>query len=343
MPEPDHATAVSIDKAVTLEIRVRSENLPSGVVHDLHEAALDVEGEPLCLAAGRALSEAVEEGDTVLVATGAGKAPWLPVGETDGPPGAVGLARGLALGLGARPVLVSEERKVPSLEAAAHACGLNNVPYDQLLERTSAVSIVPFPEEVSEAESAADRFMDRYDPAAVIAVEKLGPNREGVIHSITGQERAEGYARIETLFDRANDAGVLTVGVGDGGNEIGFGTIEDAVREIQPYGDRCVCPCEDGVATRVPADHVVVGGTSNWGAYGVQAVLALTSDTPAAMHTPDDESRMLEHLVSHGVGDGVYGRPVMGVDGTTEATNRGVVAILENVVENSLTEIDRPF
>lgn len=335
--------AVSIDGVVTTEIRARSENVPSGVIHDLYDAAHEAMGGPLCLSAGLTLREAVGEGDVVLLATGAGAPPWLPRGETDGPLGTASLARALALALGARPVLLTEERHLPPLRATTRACGLNDVAYERLVERRNAATLEAYPETRSAAEGAAERLLEEYDPAAVVSVEKLGPNEAGVIHSITGRERPEGYARVDALFDRAEEAGIPTVGVGDGGNELGFGTIRDAVREIQPYGEECVCPCGGGVATRVEADEVVVGGTSNWGAYGIAAVLALLTETPEALHGPEEESRMLEGANREGANDGIHGRPVPMVDGTSEATNRGVVAILNDVVETGLTTLDRPF
>ncbi|PSQ08508.1 hypothetical protein BRC93_15180 [Halobacteriales archaeon QS_5_70_15] len=88
---------------------------------------------------------------------------------------------------------------------------------------------------------------------------------------------------------------------------------------------------------------MVVGGTSNWGAYGVAAVLALLTETPEALHAPEEESRMLEHANLEGSNDGIHARPVPMVDGTSEATNRGVVAILNDIVGTGLTTLDRPF
>lgn len=343
MSQAQEIAADSIDKVTTPEIRVQSENLPSGVIDEMYQAARTAMGQPLSLSAAQALQETVDDGDTVMIATGAGSIPWMPKGETDGPLGAVGLANGLSLALGARPVLLTEERHIPPLKAAAHACGLNNVPYDQLTQRKNAVTIESYPETRMEAEKAAEHILEEKNPTTVVAIEKLGPNDEGVIHSITGQERPEGYARVDALFDRAHEREILTVGIGDGGNEIGFGAIQDTVQEIQPYGAECVCPCGGGVATRVEADHVVVGGTSNWGAYGVEAMLGLLTETPEALHSADDETRMLEHSILKGAGDGLHGRPMVMVDGTTEATNRGIVAILNNIVNNRLTSIDRPF
>ena len=335
------AAAESIDKLVTLEMRVQG--LPSGVMNRLNVAATEALGEIPVLAAAQALLADVEEGDTVAIVTGAGGPPWLPHGETDGPQGAVGLAHGLALAANAKPILVTEERSIAPLRAAARACGLNVVPFDQLQERDHAVTVVPYTEEAADAQSAAENFLETYEPTALLAVEKIGPNREEVIHSITGHDFTEDHAKMGPLFDLATEAGVLTIGIGDGGNEIGFGKIEDAVREIQPYGDTCQCPCQSGVATRIACDYVVVGGTSNWGAYGIEALLALLTETPEAMHGPDRETRMLEFSIMEGSNDGLYARPIMKVDGTTEETQRGMVSMLGNIVENRLLEFHREF
>ena len=50
------------------------------------------------------------------------------------------------------------------------------------------------------------------------------------------------------------------IGIGDGGNEIGMGKIphETIVKNI-PNGDLIHC--------RVPTDHLIVAGVSNWGVY----------------------------------------------------------------------------
>lgn len=141
------------------------------VLEELYDASREYHGRPVSLAIAEVLTETVEAGDTVLISTGTGGPPNLPKGETDGPLGAVGLAHGLALGLGARPVLVTEERRREfdrgPFEACAHACGLNMLPYDQLRERKNAIAFATFPED----DGAADRFLEEYDPSAVIATE----------------------------------------------------------------------------------------------------------------------------------------------------------------------------
>ena len=58
---------------------------------------------------------------------------------------------------------------------------------------------------------------------------------------------------------RRSATAAVTIGIGDGGNEIGMGKIphETIVKNI-PNGDLIHC--------RVPTDHLIVAGVSNWGA-----------------------------------------------------------------------------
>ena len=45
--------------------------------------------------------------------------------------------------------------------------------------------------------------------------------------------------KIDLLVDAGRERGILMSGVGDYGNEIGFGVIEDMVREFVEYGKKC--------------------------------------------------------------------------------------------------------
>lgn len=339
-----YSYSTNIDKLVSIEMEIQGHHdtdSARSVNEDLYNAAREGEGGPLTYAAPAALYEQVDEGDTVVITTGAGGPPWLPKGETDGPPGAAGLAYAIAVGLNARPVLVTEasreEIDAEPLKACARAIGLNVVPYDDLLQRSTATSIVTFPDD-EDGEEAATEFFEQYDPSAVIATEKLGPNPKGITHSATGRELPE-HGGITPVFDHAIAEDVLTIGIGDNGNEIGFGKIEEAVREYHPWGDKSQQPADGGgIASRIATDHLIVGGTSNWGAYGIQAMLAILTETQKAMHSADDESRMLDHSIAVGCADGVYSQPLMMVDGMTEGTQRGIVAMLNDFVEHALAE-----
>ena len=108
----DATTCEYIDRLITIEMRF-GEGLPRGVTHQMYDAAREAQGGmPLSLLAAQGLINALGSGDHVLVVTGAGMAPWLPKGETDGPPGAAAIARALDIGLGAKPIMIAEERNM---------------------------------------------------------------------------------------------------------------------------------------------------------------------------------------------------------------------------------------
>ena len=95
------------------------------------------------------------------------------------------------------------------------------------------------------AEAQAEEYMARFTPAMLISIEKLGPNPEGIACSSTGTPSTEQRGRAEYMFDLAKARGIPTLGIGDNGNEIGFGLIIDAVRQYKPRGEK--------LATRRPS------------------------------------------------------------------------------------------
>ena len=111
----------------------------------------------------------------------------------------------------------------------------------------------------------------------VISIEKLGPNPQGIAHTSTGTPTASDRARAECLFDEAARRGIPSLGIGDNGNELGFGLIADAVAKYKPNGER--------LCTRVKTDVLVPANTSNWGAYAVEAALAALVGRPEIMHS----------------------------------------------------------
>jgi hypothetical protein len=111
----------------------------------------------------------------------------------------------------------------------------------------------------------------------------------------------------------------VTVGVGDGGNEIGMGNARPRlVRRRSPLAR---------VASVVRVDHLVVSGTSNWGAYGIVAALSRLGSAPL-LHTPALERRLVEACVKAGAADGVTRRREATVDGLSLDLHAAVVELL---------------
>jgi hypothetical protein len=330
------ASAAAIDQLVTVEYR--SAQLNAGTLGALCAAArAAIGGSPSAIAAER-LAAALASPAPVVLATGAGGPPWLFNGETDGPPGVAGLARALALGWGAWPIVVTEPRSVAPVTATFVAAGVSVLPEAMARVRPTTATLLPFTDDPAAAPAAAREFLDRHRPAAIVAVEKTAPNRAGVIHSVTGKPwtPAVDFARVEALIAEGRRRGILTIGVGDMGNEMGFGLIEETVRRTVPRADVCQCPCGQGMASAVTTDVLVPASVSNWGAYAIEAGLAIVAGRPDLMHDAETERAMLHACVAAGAVDGVTSRQIPAVDGTPEAVQLGLVAMLGTLVAKAL-------
>ena len=339
----DEIVGDSLDRAVSIEMRF-ADGLPRGVVTPLYDAARAVAGGSMSFRAAQAIKSKVRRGDHVLVVTGAGTPPWLPKGETDGPLGAAALARAMELGLGAKPILLGEERNLPSTIGATEAAGLVVVDEATFAQRDGCALALPLPLGIEPGRRMADDLFARFSPSCVVFVEKAGPNEKGVFHSILGTGRQpETMANAHLLAELAAQRGVLSIGIGDGGNEIGCGAILEAVQRVQPFGRKCICPCGAGVATVSRCDHLVFASISNWGAYAVAAALAGLLDRPEVLHDVETEQRMLMASLAGGAMDGAYARLVPYVDGTSAAVQASIITLLHQIVANGLTSYKRGF
>lgn len=243
----------------------------------------------------------------VLIVTGFAVAGGCP--ETDGPPGAAVLGRALRR-LGARVRYVTDPPNVRVLRAALAALG----------ERTN---VIVYPE----AEDAAPALLARERPTHLVAIERPGRVRDGRYLNMRGVSVGEWNLPLDSLFveamtdggPRLRPARPVTIGVGDGGNEIGMGTVRAKLRRQGALMAR--------IASVVPADHLVVAGVSNWGAYGITAQLARHARR-ALLHSPADERRMVTACVRAGAVDGVTRRRAPTVDGLSLPVHGAVIELL---------------
>lgn len=332
--------AENIDRLCTIEIRPARGNLPRGVINRLYAAARS-DGAPLTLRAAEALVDRVGPGDTVFILTGAGGPPVLPCGEVDGVPGAAALAKALVMGLGADVVVLTEERVAEPMQAAIWGASLNFT-RDQAAAVSNTVRFIATGcgDEASEREAA--ELFERESPSAVIAIEKLSPNSNGIIHGATGLDYHDLHTNPKFIFDHAKERGILTIGIGDGGNEVGYGKIHSTVQDVMPAGRVCSCPCGGGSAASVATDVLVVGAISDWGAYGVAAMTSWLTDRPHALVVSDDVERMIRATVDAGAFDGALGRPTVSDDGVPLMGHRAMVDLLSTIVAVGGTDLDSP-
>lgn len=321
-----------IDRLCTVEMRPGKGNLPRGVIHQLYDAARERQGGgPLVLVMAQAIVDRVKPGDNVLILTGAGGPPVLPKAEVDGLLGAAALARALHFSLGAVPYVLTEERAAEPTRAAVWAASMN-FRRDDELEVPHQVTFVPMSQDDAACARQAPELLDRLRPSLVLGIEKLAPNRNGVIHGATGLDYTDVHANPKYLFDGARERGILTAGIGDGGNEVGFGVIEDAVRTIMPAGDQCGCPCGGGSAASVATDAFLVAAISNWGGYAVAAMVCFLAGDVAPLIDANDLERMLRAVIDAGAFDGSSARPTMGDDGVLLPAQRGYIEMLQSIV-----------
>ncbi|MEE8292606.1 MAG: glutamate cyclase domain-containing protein [Candidatus Tectomicrobia bacterium] len=321
----------NVDRLCTLDLRPPGPT--SGYIHRFYTAVREQTGAPLALAAAQCLDR-VAPGSTIVIATGFCHPQRLPQGETDGPPGAAALARAVLLGLDAVPLLIGEAAIEAPLQACLLSLGLR-LRRDLEEARTTPYSVAfqPFPTEEHAAREAARCLMTQVQPAVIVVTEKVGPNHLGVAHSAMGIAIPEGArALVEHLLHAADAAHVPTIGVGDNGNDIGFGLIEEIVRRYKPYGDVCQCPCGGGLATVTKTTRLVTAAVANWGAYGIVACLAALRHSPALLHSAAEELQMIDACVRAGAADGITGRPVATVDSLSAAVHASIVELLQALI-----------
>lgn len=267
------------------------------------------------VAAGADLLAQLPGGATVLLTTGLAPRPWISTAqiESDGPPGATVLARVLSEALGLRVLLVAEEDVLPPLVRLARGA---RVPV-----RSRAFPLGP-------PAGPAGELLQEERPAALISIERLGRNHRGVFHNARGKDVGQGKAAIDGLFEMAEGAGIPTLGIGDGGNEIGMGAIPDAVRSAVRFGERCVCGCGGGIVAATPTTVLVTGGTSNWAAYALADLLARRSGRDDLVHTGAVEERLLQLGVELGLVNGMGGAIDPNVDRIPLHVHRAIADLL---------------
>jgi hypothetical protein len=102
----------------------------------------------------------------------------------------------------------------------------------------------------------------------LIAIERCSLGSDGRAHREHGWDISDDTAALDYLFvDTDWQAPWETIGIGDGGNEIGMGRLpKEIVEQDIPNGPL--------IAARTSADYLIVAGVANWGAYGLLGAIA---------------------------------------------------------------------
>ena len=221
--------------------------------------------------------------------------------ETDGPPGAYFIGKALeALG---RPVTyVTDRLTTPVFEG---------------LVRPDAVVDFPFAD-ARESEAFAVDLLARLQPSVAIAIERCGFTGPGRYLNMRGQDTSENHAKLDYIFMHHG----ATVGIGDGGNEIGMGNLAEHIPSVEQLPNE---PCVTTVS------ELIIASVSNWGGYGLVAALSLQAGRNL-LPSPDEEEDVIRAMVDRGAVDGVASAPVYGVDGFTLQENRRTLEALHRLL-----------
>ncbi len=329
----------SIDELVNLDVTGRK------AIQILYPLAREKSKEPLCLAAARLLQERVHRGDAFFIVTGFPNRPWITpfVAETDGPPGAAAIARAVLLGLGGVPIVIVEDWLVEKMSHVLTAAGLSVLSPEEAhsavasVGRLCACAVIGFPIDVKEAKKRASALLDKYKPAAIVAVEKAGMNAAGELHDARGDNSTPYHAKADHLFLEARKRKIATIGIGDGGNEIGMGVIKEGLRKSSiPFMEKCNCPCGRGIAPTTVTDVLVTAVVSNLGAYGVAACLALLLKRPDVFHNAAVEESILQGTVHASLIDSRTGLTNGSADGLSITVNKALITLLGEIVRHNI-------
>ena len=243
-----------------------------------------------------------------------------PPTETDGPPGALALARA-AYQLGHVVSVVTDDCNKDVFAAAINDIG-------DWMKDASKLRLDCFPSSMTEADDA------RLDALAkncglILACERAGPSLDGSCYTMRGINMNEKglIAPVHKIVEKRSCA---FLAIGDGGNELGMGKVLDSIKDNIPNGEKIACV--------MSADRLIAASVSNWGGYALAAGAALVRAKKESksvddlaykieewigkcLPTEQEEVALLQRCVDVGCRDGVSGMVESTVDGMPLATS----------------------
>ncbi len=225
----------------------------------------------------------------VLIGTGF---PVIDTFETDGPVGAIALYNTLEH-LGATPVIVCGQPIAGAL--SSH--------YRTLIIAVGDHDPTP-----------AKQALAHYQPEAIIAIERPGQAADGGYYNMRGECISQRTACFDHFLKLAQ---CPTIAIGDGGNEIGMGNVIQALATFNITPSVTTC------------DELLIADVSNWGAYGLIALLSLWHDEDLLQAI--DPMAIFKFLSTCNSVDGVTRLNEMTEDGLAPTEGMAVIAELRKI------------
>ena len=180
---------------------------------------------------------------------------------------------------------------------------------------------------VADGEPLYRELLEKYKPVGLISIERCGLNINDDYANMRGISIKEHNAKVDYLFMLAPEFGIPSVGVGDGGNEIGMGVFAEVIQK-----ELSLVPC------KIKVDDMIIASVSNWGSYGLVAYLAILSGESVFPSYPEVRDYIRE-TVEVGSVDGVTHERVPHVDNFGEDVEQEIVEALESIVNISFESI----
>ncbi|WP_301103067.1 DUF4392 domain-containing protein [Propionivibrio sp.] len=239
------------------------------------------------------------------------------IGETDGPPGALAIADALRQ-LGKEVVLVTDKYSACLLSAGATVFG---TPFPTLT--------LSLPQDV--AERQIEELLATFAPSQVVAIERPGRAADGHCYSMRGEILDDLVPAADRLL--ASPSAYRSIAIGDGGNELGFGSLRESLKGRVVHGELIFCS--------TPADYLIPAGISNWGAFALVATLSLLAGR-LLLRAPEHEYAVLQALLAAGAVDGCTKKNELSVDGLCWADYARTIADIYQETLSALETIATP-
>lgn len=233
--------------------------------------------------------------------------------ETDGPPGAIILGKALQE-IGHDVTYITDQY---TNDLIAHIVG-------------SDTKVIDFPiADEKTSISIANNLLDNLNPSTIVSIERCGFTKEGLYRNMHGQDISEYNAKIDYLFSNhlIDDVPTKTIGIGDGGNEIGMGNLASVIPSIPSL---VKLPCITSTT------KTIISSVSNWGAYGLVSALSMIHGKNL-LPSIEDEKSLIKEMVDLGAVDGFSGKQDYRVDGFSLDENSETLIKLHEYIENHLT------
>jgi D-glutamate cyclase len=233
-----------------------------------------------------------------------------PAAETDGPVGAAMLAAALRR-VGAPCRMATDE---PCRATCAAALQGIDIPMD----------VMPSDGTV---EQATARWCG-FGVTHAIAIERCGRSADGAPRNMRGEDIGAFTTPLDSLFLAP---WWRKIAIGDGGNEIGMGSLPASLIGADiAHGAAIACA--------TPAEHLIVAGVSNWGAYALIGALAVLRrdwrETLLDSLDPTRDAAILRACVNDGPAvDGVTRQRTLTVDSLPTEVHQEKLQAIRSVVE----------